>query len=68
MTVAKRKRTGPTTDDQDFGRSMVDAIRAMMGLGPLYAADRITPSFRIYDMPNGNALGDGNRRARVSRV
>lgn len=68
MTVSKRKRTGPTTDDQDFGRAMVDAMRAMMGLGPLYAADRVTPSFRIYDMPKGSGLGDGNRRAPTVRV
>ena len=63
MSGEKRKRTGPTTDEQDFGRCMVDAIRAMMGLGPLYAADRATPAFRILDMPTGGSLGDGNRRA-----
>lgn len=55
-------------DDQELGRNMVDAIRAMMGLGPLYAPDGGQSFPRVYSLLSGGNLGSGCRQVRSSSV
>jgi len=47
---------------------MVDAIRAMMGLGPLYASDNTGPRHRSYDVWSSGNMGAGCRHVRSIRV
>lgn|GEM_PF-5984105 len=56
------------SDEQELGRNMVDAIRAMMGLGPLYASDNTGPRHRSYDVWSSGNMGAGCRHVRSIRV
>ena len=60
-------RGRPTKEDQEHGRQMVDAIRAMMGLGPLYAPESQSTGIRTYSLLLNGSLGDGSRRVTGTR-
>jgi hypothetical protein len=52
----------PSIHDMECARQMVDAMRAMMGLGPLYASERPSVPYSNVQMMDHFNLGDGNRR------
>lgn len=62
MSGRDSRRRLPPVKEIEIGRQMVDALRAVLGLGPLYRADRESPSWRVVEVYDGGSLGDGNRR------
>jgi len=53
----------PSTHDVECGRQMIDAMRAMLGLGPLYSTERPSVPFANVQFMDQFNLGNGNRRA-----
>ena len=51
---------GAQRDDTQCLRDMIDAIREMMGLAPLYCEDRTVSRYVSRQMEV--CMGDGNRR------
>ena len=60
MSVLNEKKQPISTADVELGRNMIDAIRAMRGMAPLYAAD--TPTCYKSERYFSNTLGPGCRR------
>lgn len=62
MTERVKASNLPPAHDVECGRQMVDAMRAILGLDPLYAAISESSGRKtVYSFESGS-LGDGNYR------